>query len=72
MAIKYSPKVVPDCMVSCVFPCLFEKLKKDVHKRAKYDVNLLDVRKAVSKLDKKTMVIFMSGEEDELIHSRNS
>ena len=30
------------------------------------------MQKAVSKLDKKTMVIFMSGEEDELIHSRNS
>ena len=59
-------------MISCVFPCVFKKLKNDVHKRAKYDVNLLDVKKAVSKLNKKTMVIFMSGEEDELIHSRNS
>ena len=50
VAKKYTPKVIPGCFVNCVFPCVFEKLKKDVHKRAEYDVEALDVKKAVQKL----------------------
>ena len=48
-------------MVDCVFPCLFEKLKKDVHERAEYDVTDLDVKRAVRNLNPKSLVIFMSG-----------
>jgi DNA-directed RNA polymerase subunit F len=59
-------------MISCFFPCVFTKLKKDVDKRAKYDVEDLDVKEAVKKLDPDTVVVFLSGENDQLINPRNS
>ena len=59
-------------MITCFFPCVFSKLKKDVDKKAKYDVEELDVREAVKKLHPKTVIIFLSGDKDQLIHSRIS
>ncbi len=38
-------------MISCFFPCVFSKLKKDVDKKAQYDVEDLDVKEAVKNLD---------------------
>ena len=54
VAKEHSPTVVPNCMVTCFFPCFFRKLKKDVDKKANYDVEALDVREAVKKLDPET------------------
>lgn len=51
VAKEHSPVVVPNCMITCFFPCVFSKLKKDVDKRAKYDVEDLDVKEAVKRLD---------------------
>lgn len=48
-------------MVTCFFPCVFGKLRKDVDKKAKYDVEELDVREAVKRLDPKTTIVFMTG-----------
>lgn len=72
VAKEHSPTVVPNCMITCFFPCVFSKLKKDVDKRAKYDVEDLDVKEAVKSLDPETIVVFMSGEKDVLIMPRNS
>lgn len=44
VAKEHSPAVIPNCMITCFFPCVFTKLKKDVDRRAKYDVDDLDVR----------------------------
>lgn len=38
VAKEHSPKIVPNCMITCFFPCVFSKLKKDVDKKANYDV----------------------------------
>lgn len=51
VAKEHSPAVVPNFMINCFFPCVFSKLKKDVDKRAKYDVEDLDVKEAVKRLD---------------------
>lgn len=59
-------------MITCFFPCVFSKLKKDVDKKANYDVEDLDVRDAVKNLHPKTVVVFMSGDKDTLINARNS
>ena len=59
-------------MINCFFPCVFSKLKKDVDRKAKYDVEDLDVKDAVRKMHPKTVVVFMSGNKDVLINSRNS
>ena len=59
VAKQYSPRIIPNCMVNCVFPCLFEKLKSDIHNKAEYDVDELDIRRAVKDLNPKTLVIFI-------------
>lgn len=38
VAKEHSPKVVPNCMITCFFPCVFRKLRKDIDKKANYDV----------------------------------
>lgn len=72
VAKQYSPAVVPNFMVACFFPCVFGKLRKDVDKKAKYDVEDLDVREALKNLDPNITIVFMSGKNDSLIHPRNS
>lgn len=72
VAKEHSPAVVPNFMINCFFPCVFTKLKNDVDKRANYNVEDLDVREAVKKLDPSATVVFMSGENDRLIAPRNS
>lgn len=68
----HSPGYVPPCLVTCLFPCVFFKLKQDVKKKANYDVEELDIRDAVKNIDINSLVIFMSGDKDTLIHHRNS
>ncbi len=59
-------------MINCLFPCFFFKLKNDVKKKAKYDIEELDIKEAVKNIDINSLVIFMSGDKDTLIHHRNS
>ena len=59
-------------MINCLFPCVFFKLKNDVKKKAKYDIEELDIKEAVKNIDINSLVIFMSGDKDTLIHHRNS
>lgn len=72
VAKEHSPSVVPNFMINCFFPCVFSKLKKDVGKKAEYDVEDLDVRESVKHLSPETVVVFMSGDHDQLINKRNS
>lgn len=72
VAKEHSPNVVPNFMVSCFFPCVFEKLREDVDKKANYDVEALDIREAVKRLNPNTIVVFMSGRNDKLVAPRNS
>lgn len=48
------------------------KLKRDVEKRGEYDMDECDVKEAVQRIDPSTTLIFMSGDEDKLVNSRNS
>lgn len=64
--------MIPNFCISCIFPCVFLKLKKDVSKKAAYDVDKLDVLNSMRKIDHRTVIIFMSGNQDELIHHKNS
>ena len=72
VAKQHSPGYVPNCLITCLFPCVFFKLKKDVKKKANYDVTDLDIKDAVKNIDTNSLVIFMSGDKDSLIHHRNS
>ena len=38
LAIDHSPKYIPNCLISCFFPCLFCKLRSDVKQVGDYDV----------------------------------
>lgn len=67
-----APKMLPNCFVSCVFPCIYQKLRLDVKERAKYDIQELEIANDVSKISKQTMIIFMNGDEDLLIDKSNS
>ena len=47
-------------------------MKDDVDRRANYNVEDLDIREAVKKLDPNTTIVFMSGDKDKLVAARNS
>ena len=66
------PCFVPECLVSCLFPCVFCKIKSDVEEKANYNIEFLNIKEAVKKIDPGTLVIFLSGDEDILIDKRNS
>jgi hypothetical protein len=63
---------VPNVIINCFFPCVFTKLRYDIEKKAQYDLDDLDVKSAMQKLDSNTIVVFMSGQDDQFIVSRNS
>jgi hypothetical protein len=33
-----SPCIIPNCLVSCLFPCVFCKIRSDVEEKGNYDV----------------------------------
>jgi len=72
VAKNHSPGYVPDCLITCLFPCVFFKLKRDIREKANYDVNELDIKEAMKNIELSSLVIFMSGDKDSLIHHRNS
>lgn len=72
IAKEHSPKFVPGCMVSCLFPCVYEKLRADIREKGEYDVEELDIAKDLEGVSESTMVVFMSGDEDKLINKMNS
>lgn len=72
IAKENSPKYVPGCLVSCLFPLVFCKLRSDIQERGRYDIEQLDIREDVKKIDLSTFIIFMSGDEDKLIDKSNS
>lgn len=41
------PNYVPGCMISCLFPCVYAKLRSDVKNTANFDMNELNILKAV-------------------------
>lgn len=65
-------KKIPDCVVSCLFPCVFWKIKKDVREHAQYDLGSLNIEKAVLKISPATTVVFLTGNRDTLIDQYNS
>jgi len=69
---KHSPKYVPNCLISCFFPCVFSKLRNDVKELGDYDIECLDILASVRNISQETFLIFMSGDEDLLIDKKNS
>ena len=69
---QYSPKLIPNCLISCLFPCFFTKLKTDVKRKANYDVEDLNILDAVRRINQQTAIVFISGNNDELVNYRNS
>lgn len=72
MAKDNAPKMLPNCFISCLFPCVFCKLRSDIQEKGEYDVEDLDIKENLSKISPETMVIFMSGDEDKLINKAHS
>ena len=35
---KNSPCYVPNCLISCLFPCVFAKLRSDIQEKGQYDI----------------------------------
>jgi predicted esterase YcpF (UPF0227 family) len=59
-------------VISCFFPCVFQKVRADVKNRAHYDVQDLDVRAALKELEEDTEVVFLAANEDQMVDKRNS
>ncbi len=72
IAKENSPKYVPGCLVSCLFPCVFYKLRVDIQEKGRYDIEQLDIRQDLKKISQSTFIVFMSGDEDKLIDKSNS
>ena len=72
VAIRQTPSYIPRCLISCLFPCFFEKLRRDVKQTGNYDIESLDILEAVRKIGKETCLIFMSGDADILINKSHS
>ena len=72
IVVKSESNPFPSCMVTCLFPCVFLKLRSDVKSLANYDVEELNIEKDVQNIDSRTTIIFMSGTEDKLVHHYNS
>jgi len=62
IAKKGAPTWVPNCLIECLFPCFFYKLRKDVEEKADYDMNDVDVKFSLSKIDLSTTLIFLTGD----------
>lgn len=63
---------MPGCLVSCVFPCVFFKLREDVKREADYDVQSLNILGSLSKIRRDTLLVFLSADEDSLVDKNNS
>lgn len=63
---------MPNCLISCLFPCIFWKLKSDIKKHANYDLDDLNIKKAVRSINPKTSLIFLTGNNDTLIDKYHS
>jgi len=51
VAEKHSPKYVPNCLISCFFPCVFFKLRNDVKELGDYDIDTLDILASVRNIN---------------------
>lgn len=51
IAKEHSPKFVPGCMVSCLFPCVFYKLRSDIQEKGDYDIEQLDIVKDLERIN---------------------
>lgn len=72
IAKENSPKFIPNCLISCLFPCVFCKLRSDIEEQGHYDIEKLDILEDVRRISESTMIVFMSGDEDKLIDKANS
>lgn len=66
------PSYVPSCLVSCLFPLVFKKLRGDVKKKADFDMRELNIKKSVEKISESKCIIFLSGNKDTLINHKHS
>lgn len=59
-------------ILSCFFCCIYAKLRSDVQKKGDYDVEDLNLMKAIDKIDPSTLIIFIAGDNDEIVSNSHS
>ena len=72
VVVNSKPKPIPSCLISCIFPCVYMKLRSDVKTRGQYDLDELDIEKDVEMINPASTLIFLSGNDDKLVNYYNS
>jgi hypothetical protein len=72
VAKRNAPCFMPNCLISCLFPCVYCKIRSDVEEKGEYDVDCLDTTESIKSISPGTLVVFLSGDDDVLIDKRNS
>ena len=47
---RNKPDWIPECLITCLFPCLFYKLKSDIDEKGHFDLEELNIKEAVGKI----------------------
>lgn len=71
-ATKNKPNIIPNCMIGCLFPCVFHKLKSDIKEKADFDLDDLNIEDEVKNMPLTKCLIFIIGDEDTLINHQHS
>jgi hypothetical protein len=50
--------------IKCFFSCIFYKMRSDVKKVGNYDIDDLNIKKAIQKINPNTFLILLSGDHD--------
>lgn len=69
---KSNSPYVPNCLIDCLFPCVYSILRKDIRKKTGHDIDELEVIKRVEQRSPDDCILFLSGEQDEMISSHHS
>lgn len=69
---RMKPEIVPGCMLGCLFPLIYAKLRCDVKTIAGFDIQELNLKRIVAAMPTDKIMVFISGDDDNVIDSNNS
>jgi hypothetical protein len=69
---KNNSPYVPNCLIDCLFPCVYSILRNDIEKKTGHNIDELDVAKKVEQMSTDYSLLFLTGEQDEMVHASHS
>ena len=66
------PEEIPGCVVGCIFPIVYSKLRSDLKQMGNYDIEELNLKRIVAGMPIDKIIIFLSADEDTVIDAGNS